>query len=201
MRLRRPSPDDAAEVWRLVRDSRALDLNSPYAYLLLCSHFRATCLLAEDRGRVEGAVLGYAPPEDPTAFFVWQIAVADRARGRGIARQLLVGALAAATPSPRWLEATVTPDNTASLALFRNVARALGARFQCGPHFPAELFPDSHAEEHRIRIGPLATTAVDELADQLELTRATHPGSSDAANHRPATSNETGGTDITGDRP
>ncbi|HVS63489.1 MAG TPA: diaminobutyrate acetyltransferase [Thermoanaerobaculia bacterium] len=165
MRLRRPRPEDAARVWRLVRDSDQLDVNSPYAYLLLCSHFRDTCLLAEDGDKVEGAVLGYSPPETPSSLFVWQIAVAEEARGRGLARQLLVGALATARPVPRWLEATVTPDNTASLALFRSVARCLDAGFERRPHFPAELFPDSHAEEHHIRIGPLAAEDVDRAAE------------------------------------
>lgn len=175
MRLRRPTPEDAADVWRLVRDTDSLDLNSPYAYLLLCSHFRGTCLVAEQEGRVDGAVLGYSPPEDPSAYFVWQVGVAEEARGQGLARQLLVGVLATTRPLPRWLEATVTPDNTASLALFRSVARCLEADFERRPHFPAELFPDAHAEEHRIRVGPLNRSAVETVADETVAARLPDP--------------------------
>jgi len=144
-------------VWRLVRDSRGLDLNSPYAYLLLCSDFAATSLLAEGEEGVVGFVGAYRPPPRPHAIFVWQIVTADPARGSGLASQMLDALLARpACRGVRFLEATVTPSNTASWALFRGLARRRGAPLTQEPAFGTELFPNpDHEEEVRVRIGPL----------------------------------------------
>jgi L-2,4-diaminobutyric acid acetyltransferase len=163
MRLRHPRADDAAAVWRLVRDTASLDLNSPYAYLLLCTHFRDGCVLAERDGRLLGAVLGYRLPGDEERYFVWQVAVAAEARGQGLARRLVGAALAAAETTPRWLEATVTPDNVASLALFRGLARRLDAPCRERAGFPAALFPETHDDEQLVRVGPLEPRAVERL--------------------------------------
>lgn len=159
--LRVPTPEDAAELWYCVRDSGSLDLNSPYAYLLVCSDFADTSLVARDTEGLLGFVAAYRPPRDPDAIFVWQVAVAARARGRGLGQRLLVSLLASdANRTARELTATVTPDNEASLALFRGVARRLGAGCREQERFPATLFPDEgsgevHLPELELRIGPL----------------------------------------------
>ncbi|HVS16383.1 MAG TPA: diaminobutyrate acetyltransferase [Thermoanaerobaculia bacterium] len=193
MRLRHPRAGDAAAVWRLVRDSAALDLNSPYAYLLLCTHFRQSCVLAERDERVLGAVLGYRPPGDIDRYFVWQVAVAAEARGEGLARRLVAAALAAAEPAPRWLEATVTLDNAASLALFRGLARRLEAPFQDRAGFPGGLFPEPHGDERLIRVGPLEERAI------RGLTGAPEPVP--APRTRAATDLPNPGVSSTGDSP
>lgn len=159
--LRIPIPSDGADMWRCVRDSGSLDLNSPYAYLLVCSDFAATSLVARDEDGLLGFVAAYRPPRDPDAVFVWQVAVAARARGQGLGQRLLTSLLASdANRDARELTATVTPDNEPSLALFRGVARRLGAACREQDRFPAELFPDdgdggSHLPEVELRIGPL----------------------------------------------
>jgi hypothetical protein len=63
VRLRRPRPRDAAAIWSLVRASKALDVNSPYAYLLVCSHFAATSVVAERGDSIVGLVAAYARPD------------------------------------------------------------------------------------------------------------------------------------------
>jgi L-2,4-diaminobutyric acid acetyltransferase len=154
---RTPDPRDAAAVWRLVRGTRSLDLNSPYAYLLLCSDFAATSLVAEAEGELLGFVAAYRPPPRPWCVFVWQIVTAAEARGAGLAGRLLDALFARpACRGARFLEATVTPSNTASRALFRALARRRGAPFTEEPAFGSELFPNpDHEEEVRVRIGPL----------------------------------------------
>jgi L-2,4-diaminobutyric acid acetyltransferase len=156
-KTREPGPGDAAAVWRLVRDSRGLDLNSPYAYLLLCSDFAATSLVAEAEEGLVGFVGAYRPPPRPHAVFVWQIVTASAARGTGVGGHLLDALLArSACRGTRFLEATVTPSNTASRALFRALARRRGAPLTEEPAFGSELFPNpDHEEEVRVRIGPL----------------------------------------------
>jgi L-2,4-diaminobutyric acid acetyltransferase len=158
--LRTPTPQDAADLWWCVRDSGSLDLNSPYAYLLVCSDFADTSIVARDDEGLLGFVAAYRPPRDPDAVFVWQVAVAPRARGQGLGQRLLVSLLASdANRTARELTATVTPDNEASLALFRGVARRLGAGCRELERFPAALFPDDgdggHLPEVELRIGPL----------------------------------------------
>jgi len=156
--LRPPTPEDAASIWRLVRDARVLDVNSAYAYLLLCSDFAETSLVAHAGGRTVGFVGAYRPPVRPDTVFVWQIVTSGDLRHSGLGSSLLDGLLSRpACRSARFLEATVTPSNLPSRALFRGLARRRGAALVEREGFPAELFPTAdHEEEVRLRIGPFA---------------------------------------------
>lgn len=155
--IRTAEQSDAAAIWRLVRDCPILELNSGYAYLLLCTDFRETCLVAEGDGRVAGFVTAYVPPSRGEVLFVWQIGVAPWARGRRLATRLLERLLqGSAARSVRFLEATVSPENEASLRLFRSLAEKLNVPFQTRPHFHHADFPDTeHDDEPMVRIGPL----------------------------------------------
>ena len=154
--LRSPTVEDAAAIWRLVRDSGALDLNSPYSYLILCKHFAETCVVAEEAGALVGFVTAYRPPITPNVIFVWQIGVAQSVRGRGVGLMLLDALVRKeAALGASFLEATVTPSNAPSQALFRAVARRFRAQCVETPYFPAPLFPDNtHEAEELFRIGP-----------------------------------------------
>lgn len=157
MILRPARPDDAAAIWRALPDIGNLERNSAYAYLLLCSHFAETSLVAEQGGEVAGFVLGYRPPVQPTAMFVWQVGVAPQARGHGLAGRMLDAVLALpGCRDVKYLTATVSPDNAASLALFRGFARRHGVPCEEAPCFPGKLFPEPHPDENLLRIGPLA---------------------------------------------
>lgn len=160
--LRAAEIADGPAIWKLVRDSRVLDLNSLYSYLLICRHFGDTCVVAETSGEeVAGEVVGFVtafkPPADPRVIFVWQVAVDASMRGRGLARRLLEELLAQpACRGVRWLETTVAPTNTASQALFRSLARSLGTRCEVSPYFGEELFAGGdHEPEELHRIGPI----------------------------------------------
>lgn len=157
--MRRPVQADGAALWRLVREAGSLDLNSPYAYLLVATDFAATSLIAEQDGLPLGFLAAYRPPPRPDAVFVWQVGVAPAARGQGLAARMLAAvADRAAQDGARWLEATVTPSNRASDALFRGFARDRGFACEVGEGFAAADFPEtetSHEAERRYRIGPL----------------------------------------------
>jgi len=102
-------------------------------------------------------VLGYRPPATPDVYFLWQVGVAPESRGQGLAGRSVIALLRRLEPEGvRFLEATVTPSNEASAALFRGVARRLGAPCEERPLFGRELFPaeDDHEEEILFRIGP-----------------------------------------------
>ncbi|MDX5310866.1 MAG: GNAT family N-acetyltransferase, partial [Rhodococcus sp. (in: high G+C Gram-positive bacteria)] len=77
-------------MWQIARDSKVLDVNSSYAYVLWCRDFAATSVVATagDHEAV-GFVSGYRRPEAPDTLFVWQVAVDQDQRGRGVAGRML----------------------------------------------------------------------------------------------------------------
>lgn len=157
--IRPPTARDAADIWQLVEDTPALDGNSPYAYLLLCTHFAQTGLVARAGEKLAGFVLGYARPDDGATAFVWQVGVAEEARGRGLGGQLLDAwfARCARRSDVRFLEATVTPSNEPSRRLFSSFAVRHGAPVRESVAFPASLFPGAvaHEDEVSMRVGPV----------------------------------------------
>ncbi|MEU1694711.1 diaminobutyrate acetyltransferase [Streptomyces hirsutus] len=156
----RPAPADGAALWRIARDSKTLDLNSSYSYLLWCRDFAATSAVARDAGGEPiGFVTGYVRPDSPHTLLIWQVAVDETHRGRGLAAALLDG-LAARTVAEHGVttvETTITPGNTASERLFTAFAERHGARLEREVLFEAEQFPDGpHDPEVLYRIGPLS---------------------------------------------
>ncbi|MBD8063166.1 diaminobutyrate acetyltransferase [Actinomycetaceae bacterium Sa1BUA1] len=150
--VRAPEPAEGADMWRLARDSGALDLNTSYAYLLLARDFARTCRVAVVDGEVVGFLLGYRRPEEPSTLFVWQVAVDPAQRGRRLAARLLADAAAGAG----FVEASITADNTASQRLFESFAAERGAPLVRSELFAAADFPDAgHETEGLVRIGPL----------------------------------------------
>lgn len=151
-----PDVPDAASLWRIARDSKALDLNSSYAYLLWCRDFAGTSVIARHHGDVVGFVTGYRRPAAADTLLVWQVAVDDEYRGRGLAGRLLDDLLDRLVPQGiRFLETTVTEDNVASNRLFRSLAQRRRAGIDRTELFGSADFPDDHEAEFRYRIGPL----------------------------------------------
>ena len=156
--LRRPTTADAPGMLSLVRECPPLEANPLYCYLLLTHHFAATCRVAVDAVGVCALVTGYQPPAEPGTLFVWQVAVAQRVRGQGLAGRLLRDVRGDANV----IETTIPPCNTASDALFRGLARDLGAELSLWPLFPRGIFACAgdcrHQEEILYRIGPVTCT-------------------------------------------
>ncbi|MFI8168741.1 diaminobutyrate acetyltransferase [Streptomyces sp. NPDC085931] len=160
VQIDRPTVADGAALWRMAKDSKVLDLNSSYSYLLWCRDFAATSAVARDeRGEPMGFVTGYVRPDSPHTLLVWQVAVDEAHRGRGLAAALLDG-LVARTVAERavtTVETTITPGNTASERLFTSFAERHGAPLEREVLFDAGLFPDGpHDPEVLYRIGPLS---------------------------------------------
>lgn len=150
-------------MWALVHEVGTLDPNSAYLYLLLADRFAGTCAIAERNGRVVAMLTGFVPPRDPSTYFVWQIGVSPSARGEKLASRLLDHVLAR-HPDVSFLEATVSPSNAASLALFQSFARRRDAALETHEGYRAELFPRAtdrppHEAEPLLRIGPFAPSS------------------------------------------
>ena len=154
---RKPALSDAAAIHALIGECKPLDLNSPYAYMLLCTHFADTCGVAEREGSLLGFVSAYRKPNDDSVLFVWQVAVSPRGRGQGVGKRLLEEI----TGRPEhvavgYLEATISPSNHASWALFESFAKKRGARCAIQTLFRETDFGGhEHEEERLLRIGPL----------------------------------------------
>lgn len=145
-------------VFRLVAACPPLDTNSSYCNLLQCSHFASTSIVAERNGEMAGFISGYRVPDRPDTLFVWQVAVAEQARGMGLASRMLIELMARPDlKEVSYLETTITEDNAASWALFRAVAKQWGAEFNASNWMDKEQhFDGDHDSEALVRIGAIS---------------------------------------------
>jgi len=150
----RPSVSDGVALWRLAAATGVLDVNSRYAYLLWCRDFAATSVVTRRGGEVVGFITGFRRPDEPTTLVVWQVAVDEVVRGRGVAGTML-DALFDGVPEVDHLETTITPDNPGSIALFTRFAERRGAQVRRSELFGAELLGADHEPEILYRIGPV----------------------------------------------
>ncbi|MFN2332545.1 MAG: diaminobutyrate acetyltransferase, partial [Halomonas sp.] len=114
--IRKPNPDDGWGIYELVKSCPPLDVNSAYAYLLLATQFRDSCAVAtNEEGEIVGFVSGYVKSNAPDTYFLWQVAVGEKARGTGLARRLVEAVMSRPElVEVHHLETTITPDNQAS---------------------------------------------------------------------------------------
>ncbi len=155
VKFRSPRISDGVRLWEIARDSRVLDLNSSYSYILWCRDFAATSVVSDVDGRAVGFVTGYIRQDAPTTFFVWQVAVDSDQRGKGLAGRMLNELLDRLTPQGiTHLETTISPDNEASIALFTALARTRGTDIGKSDLFAPNDFPDSHEAEELYTVGP-----------------------------------------------
>lgn len=152
--IRKPTAEDGAAIWELVQSCKPLDENSMYCNLIQCDHFRDTCIVAEAGGRIVGWVSAYVLPYDPETLFVWQVAVAEEARGTGLGKRMLQELIEReACADVRRVQTTITSDNAPSWALFRRFADYKGRGFAAQAHFTRNThFRGLHATEHMVTI-------------------------------------------------
>jgi len=157
---RAPTVEDGADVWRLVRDCEPLDDNSMYCNLLQCDHFGDTCVVADLGGEIVGWISAYIVPTSPDTLFVWQVAVDGKARGMGIAQQMLTHLMAREVcRDVTTLNTTITKSNDASWALFNVFADRMDASLSAEPHFERDAhFKGKHATEYMITIGDFGSS-------------------------------------------
>ena len=155
--LRQPHARDGRALHKLVNTCPPLDENSVYCNLLQCTHFASTSVVGEMEGQLVCAISAYLVPGREDTLFVWQVAVAENARGQGVAGRMLDHILARpACSEVCYLETTVTDSNRASWALFEGFARRVEAQLQRSPLFEQQQhFAGEHETEVLARIGPL----------------------------------------------
>ncbi|MGM0660639.1 MAG: diaminobutyrate acetyltransferase [Pseudomonadota bacterium] len=164
--FRTPSSEDGVEVWDLIRKAGPLDENSVYCNLIQCDHFADTCVIAELDGEIVGWISAFIPPDTPDTLFVWQVAVGEAARGRGVAKKMLTELLAREVCGDvTKLKTTITGDNDASWALFNSFADQMDADLDFETHYKRDVhFAGRHATEYMVTIddiGPDRATQTD----------------------------------------
>jgi L-2,4-diaminobutyric acid acetyltransferase len=163
--FRLPEKKDARFVMKLIEDSPPLDVNSLYCYLLICTHFAHTSVIAEHGKKACGFISAYIHPDRKDTIFVWQVVVENNLRGQGIASQMLDAILHRAYPFPvRYLETTVNPSNESSNALFSALSKSLNAHLVKSMLFSESDFGgQKHEKEILYRIGPFNVLKKEEI--------------------------------------
>ncbi|QPJ61022.1 MAG: diaminobutyrate acetyltransferase [Candidatus Nitronauta litoralis] len=144
-------------MFELARTAGNLDVNSCYHYILLSYKFTDTCAVAVQGGELAGFATGFRDPNHPEVLFIWQVAVSNKFRNGGIAKAMLKHILQRNfNPSIRFLEATITPSNKGSQALFQSLANELNCSVNKESLISASLFPENgHEPESLFCLGPL----------------------------------------------
>ncbi len=159
--LRPPRATEGTAVWTFIRDVGNLDLNSAYCYMMLCDYFKDTCLIAEADGELVGFVSAFQPPNKPDTLFIWQVAVAASERGKGLSKAMLDGLISRIEWEENlFIEATISPSNLASHALFNGLAKRYDAELGISAGYSAQWFPaeSNHEDELLYRVGPIKNT-------------------------------------------
>lgn len=155
-KIRQPNLDDGAAVWKLVKNTKILDVNSSYSYLLWCSHFSETSVIIEVDHEIIGFVSGFIMPAASDRLFIWQVAVAETERGKGLASKMVHHLLKReACKDIHYIETTVSPSNIPSQKLFCSLARDLETDIHVSQCFTTDDFPEKgHEDELLHQIGP-----------------------------------------------
>lgn len=153
--IRKPTKNDASHIYTLVKESKALDVNSEYLYLLQSTHFASTCAVATCGDKLIGFVSGYIMPDTVDTLFVWQVAVDAKYRGRDLAKRMITHIISTNTLLVNYIKVTVSPSNKASLRVFEKTANEFNTQIKAEKFFEASDFTNNHEEEVLYKIGPL----------------------------------------------
>lgn len=165
--LRKPESADGVRVHKLISVCKPLAENSVYCNLLQCTHFADTCVVAELDGELIGFISAYIPPKQQNVLFVWQVAVQESARARGLAKRMLAELLDRSECSDvQYIEAAITPDNEASWSMFGNFAYQRKWRTEQFILFDSRVhFAGEQSDEYLLRIGPFNRNDVTDTLD------------------------------------
>lgn len=152
-----PKPDDGYLINQLIAKCPPLDTNSVYCNLLQCTHFSNTSVCAVQNKKLVGFISAYLLPQRPNTLFIWQVAVDESARGKGIAIQMLLEILQRPfCEKVNYIETTITNSNKPSWTLFNKLAKRLKTDTEVSTAFHEEKhFNGLHESEQLMRIGPI----------------------------------------------
>ena len=120
-------------------------------------------MIAELDGVIVGWISAFIPPDDPHTLFVWQVAVGESARGRGVAKKMLNELFARPVCTDvTGLKTTITAENEASWSLFNSFAENMDAELDHEPHYKEDMhFGGKHATEYMVTISDIDRSAAE----------------------------------------
>lgn len=159
IKLRKPDLNDGADIHNLIKNSKPLDVNSLYCYLLICGHFDETSVVVQHEGSVKGFISAYIHPKKDDTLFIWQVAVDSSLRKMGLAMRMVMVILGRdAAKKIRYIETTVSPSNKPSSEFFKSLASTLKTGLTKETFITESMFGgENHEEEILFRIGPFET--------------------------------------------
>ncbi|MDY0131600.1 MAG: diaminobutyrate acetyltransferase [Desulforegulaceae bacterium] len=157
-KLKKPVPSDGKLIWELVKNSKSLDLNSIYHYVLMADHFNESSIAAFKDNELAGFVTAYFPPIKHQTLFVWQVGVSKKFQGRNLGKTMITTlAKSQLSQKVKYLHATITTSNKASIALFKSTAKSLDSNYKFDEIiYPKDFFGETgHEPEKLFQIGPI----------------------------------------------
>jgi L-2,4-diaminobutyric acid acetyltransferase len=146
--LRKPNKNDAKHIYNLVKSTKILDVNSEYLYLLQSTHFKDCCGVAVENEKIIGFVSGYIHPTLNDVFFVWQVAVDENFRGKGIAQRLINEILSRKNMADiTKIHTTISPSNKSSQRLFEKLTQNIEGEISSETMFEVSDFNNAHEDE------------------------------------------------------
>ena len=155
IKITSPSKKDGFAVANLIERSPPLDINSTYHYLIQSHYFNNTCSIAFDGNEVVAFVSGFINPSNNNSLFIWQVAIDENYRGKGLGIELIEFILKQ-NKNVISIETTVTKANTASRRMFQKIQEKYHTKISELILFDKEKdFSNKHATEILIEIGPI----------------------------------------------
>jgi len=149
-----PTKKNGSAVAKLVQCCPPLDLNSTYHYLVQSYYFNRTCSVAFDRERIVAFVSGFIKPTNENCLFIWQVAIDEGYRGKGLGIEL-IEFLLNQNKEVNTIETTITKKNIASRRMFQKIVEKYETTMSEGTLFDKkEDFSSEHDTEILITIGP-----------------------------------------------
>ncbi len=154
--FRKPRSSDACGIYNLVRESKILYVNSEYLYALIGLHHAKTSSIIENNGKIIGFTSSYLTGTKFDILFIWQIAIDQNYRKKGLALRMLQEILSRKySKKIKYLHLTISPSNTSSFKLFEALAKSLNYKIRKKRLFDKHLFSQGHEEEELYVIGPI----------------------------------------------
>lgn len=164
-----PNKMNGNAVHQLINRCPPLDKNSLYCNLLQCTDFAGTSIVAESADGdsanskiIVGFISGYIPPNSSDTLFIWQVALDQQWRGRGIASQMLnrlFARLSARHQQLKRLKTTISPGNTQSQKLFQAFFENQGMTVETIDHFKSGIHLDDDHEDEILYLGTKTRTS------------------------------------------
>jgi L-2,4-diaminobutyric acid acetyltransferase len=124
--IRRAKRGDLEGIYALVKETRVLDVHTPYTYWVMNEGYEKLMLVADNGGEIIGYVGGLSAFREPNATFIWQIGVLPSWQRRGIGMALLDKFVESSIKiGATKIYTTISDQNEASLLLFASFTQKI----------------------------------------------------------------------------